>query len=75
MTRAKIKELIKEGEWNSDELSKLKHKLLNKLNIHEQDEQDILFKQKLDVLKDDLEKSIKQQLEDIWKVQKEPNPI
>jgi|SRR6266540_4313226 len=65
--RKKIKELIKEGNWNSDELSRLKHKLLKKLNIHEQDmlEQDILLKQKLDNLKDELQKSIKQKLEDI----------
>ncbi len=72
-TRKKVKELIKEGDWNSDELSRLKHKLLKKLNIHEQDmhEQDILLKQKLDNLKDELQKSIKQQLEDIRKAQKE----
>ncbi len=52
---------------DSDELSRLKHKLLKKLNIHEQDmlEQDILLKQKLDNLKDELQKSIKQKLEDI----------
>ncbi len=38
-------------------------------------EQDILLKQKLDNLKDDLRKSIKQQLEDIRKAQKESNSI
>ncbi len=38
-------------------------------------EQDILLKQKLDNLKDELQKSIKQQLEDIRKAQKESNSI
>ena len=32
-TRRKIKELIKEGEWNFDEFSEMKQNLLNKLNI------------------------------------------
>jgi len=36
-TRRKIKGLIKKGDWNSDEFSRLKQKLLKKLNIHEQD--------------------------------------
>jgi len=61
--------LIDEGDWSSDRLPTLKRKLLKKLNIKEQDtlEQDILFKQKLDDLKGDLEKLMKQQLEDIRK--------
>ncbi len=33
MTRRKIKELIKEGEWNSEVFPGLKNFLLNKLNI------------------------------------------
>ncbi|RGB43111.1 hypothetical protein C1646_681702 [Rhizophagus diaphanus] len=32
-TRQEIKEMIKEGEWNTDEFSELKQKLLNKLKI------------------------------------------
>ena len=60
----KIKELIQEGDWDSDEFLELKHKLLKKLNIPipEQDilEQDILLNQKLDNLKDDLQNSIRQ---------------
>jgi len=49
-TRRKIKELIKEGEWNSDEFPKMKQNLLNKLNIQDKSEQELLdmLKQKLD---------------------------
>ncbi|CAB4399132.1 unnamed protein product [Rhizophagus irregularis] len=32
-TRQEIKEMIKEGEWNTDEFSELKQKLLHKLKI------------------------------------------
>jgi len=51
----------------------LKNKLLKKLHIPEPDmhEKDILLSQKLNDLKDDLQESIKQQLEDIRKTQKE----
>ena len=44
MTRATIKEMIQQGDWNTDEFSGLKRKLLVKLNISEQDmrEQDLL---------------------------------
>ncbi|CAG8649705.1 16892_t:CDS:2 [Funneliformis mosseae] len=34
-TRRKIKELIKDGEWNSDKFSEMKQKLLNKLRIQD----------------------------------------
>ena len=50
-TRRKIKELIKEGEWNSDEFSEIKQILLNKLNIQNISEQELLldmFKQMFD---------------------------
>jgi hypothetical protein len=65
-TYRKVKELIKEGDWNFDEFSELKYKLLKKLNIPEQDmlEQDMLLNQKLDNLKVDLQNSIKQQLDE-----------
>ncbi len=41
-TRRKIKELIKENEWDSDEFPELKQNLLNKLNIQEKSDNDLL---------------------------------
>jgi len=34
-TRKKIKKLIKEGEWNSEEFSEMKQNLLYKLDIQD----------------------------------------
>ena len=49
-TRRMIKELIKEGEWNYDEFRTMKQSLLNKLNIQEKSEQELLsiLEQKID---------------------------
>ena len=37
MTRMKIKEMIQQGDWNYDEFSELRPKLLERLSISEQD--------------------------------------
>ena len=49
-TRRMIKELIKEGEWNYDEFRTMKQSLLNKLNIREKSDQELLsiLEQKID---------------------------
>ncbi|CAG8660186.1 5341_t:CDS:2 [Funneliformis mosseae] len=57
-TYRKIRELIKENEWDSDQFPEMKQNLLNKLNIQEKSDKDML-----DIL---LKK-----LNDIYKVQNE----
>ena len=70
MTRMKIKEMIQQGDWNSDKFSGLKRKLLERLDISEQEmgEQDLLKsieRQLKDIPKQDMLKSIEQKLEEI----------
>jgi len=50
--RKKIRELIKEGEWNSDGCSNMRQMLLNKLNVQEKSDQELLgtLKKKLDYI-------------------------
>src|SRR5688572_27389402 len=52
-TRRKIKELTKEGEWDSDEFPAMKQTLLNRLNVQDISDQESLldmFKQMFDDL-------------------------
>ncbi len=48
-TRKEIREFIKKSELNSDRCSDMKQKLLNKLNIQEKSEQELL-KKRLDYI-------------------------